>query len=246
MSEVRIVAEPRTEFGKGASRRVRRANKVPAVLYGHGDDPRHFSLPGHELMLALKHDANVLLTLETDKGDQLALPKVVVKDPIKGYLEHVDLIAVRKGEKVTVDIFVTLTGEAASGTLVDHQSTTISVEADATKIPDGVEVDIEGLEPGAQISAAQVTLPAGTTLVTDPEMIVVQGLAAPTAEEVEADLAAAEEDLGAGATGAAAIAEAEAEAAGTTVDGEGSESDAAGEGDVVGETDAPKSENPAE
>ena len=246
MSEVRIAAEPRTEFGKGASRRVRRANKVPAVLYGHGDDPRHFSLPGHELMLALKHDSNVLLTLETDAGDQLALPKVVVKDPIRGSLEHVDLIAVRKGEKVTVDIFVTLTGEAASGTLVDHQSTTISVEADATKIPDGVEVDIEGLEPGTQISAAQVTLPSGTTLVTDPEMIVVQGLAAPTAEEVEAELAEAEADLGAGAAGAAAIAEAEAEAEGTTVDAEGSESDAEGEGDVVGETDAPKSETPAE
>ena len=246
MSEVRIPAEPRTEFGKGASRRVRRANKVPAVLYGHGDDPRHFSLPAHELMLALKHDANVLLTLETEAGDQLALPKVVVKDPIRGSLEHVDLIAVRKGEKVTVDIFVTLTGEAAPGVLVDHQSTTISVEADATKLPDGVEIDIEGLEAGAQISAAQVTLPSGTTLVTDPEMIVVQGHAAPTAAEVEADLAEAEADLGAGAIGAAAIAEAEAEAAGTTVDAEGSESDAAGEGDVVGETDAPKSENPAD
>jgi large subunit ribosomal protein L25 len=240
VSEVRIAAEPRTEFGKGASRRVRRANKVPAVLYGHGDDPRHFSLPGHELMLALKHDANVLLTLETEAGDQLALPKVVVKDPIRGSLEHVDLIAVRKGEKVTVDIFVTLTGEAAPGTLVDHQSTTISVEADATKIPDGVEVDIEGLEPGAQISAAQVTLPAGATLITDPEMIVVQGLAAPTAEEVEAELSEAEAELGSGAAGAAMEAENE------DVVQEGSESDAAGEGDVVGETDAPKSENPAD
>ena len=244
MSEVRIVAEPRTEFGKGASRRVRRANKVPAVLYGHGDDPRHFSLPGHELMRALKHDANVLLTLETDKGDQLALPKVVVKDPIKGFLEHVDLIAVRKGEKVTVDIFVTLTGEAAGGVLVDQQSTTISVEADATKIPDGVELDIEGLEAGTQITAGQVTLPSGTSLVTDAESIVVQGLAAPTAEEVEADLAAAEEDLGAGAIGAAAIADAAAEEAGEVETG--SESDAAGEGDVVGETEAPKSETPAE
>ncbi len=240
MSEVRIAAEPRTEFGKGASRRVRRANKVPAVLYGHGDDPRHFSLPGHELMLALKHDANVLLTLETDAGDQLALPKVVVKDPIRGSLEHVDLIAVRKGEKVTVDIYVTLTGEAAPGVLVDHQSTTISVEADATNLPDGVEFDIEGLEAGTQISAAQVTLPSGTTLVTDPEMIVVQGLAAPTAEEVEAELSEAEAELGAGAAGAAMQAENE------DVVQEGSESDAAGEGDVVGETEAPKSETPAE
>jgi len=240
VSEVRIVAEPRTQFGKGAARRVRRANKVPAVLYGHGDDPRHFSLPGHELMLALKHDANVLLTLETDAGDQLALPKVVVKDPIRGHLEHVDLIAVRKGEKVTVDVFVTLIGDPAPGVLVDHQSTTISVEADATKLPDGVELDIEGLAAGTHISAAQVPLPGGTTLVTDGEMIVVQGLAAPTAEEVEADLSEAEAELGAGAAGAAMQAENE------DVVQEGSESDAEGEGDVVGETDAPKSENPAE
>jgi large subunit ribosomal protein L25 len=239
VSEVRIAAEPRTEFGKGASRRVRRANKVPAVLYGHGDDPRHFSLPGHELMLALKHDANVLLTLETDSGDQLALPKVVVKDPIRGSLEHVDLIAVRKGEKVTVDIFVTLTGEAAPGVLVDLQSPQISVEADATQLPDGVELDIEGLEAGTAITAGQVTLPSGTTLVTDPESVVVQGSAAPTAEEVEAELSEAEAELGSGAAGAAMQAEND------DVVQEGSESDAAGEGDIVGETDAPKSENPA-
>ncbi len=114
MSEVRIAAEPRTEFGKGPSRRIRRANKVPAVLYGLRDAPRHFTLPGHELMLALKHDANALLTLQTDDGDQLALPKVIVRDPIKGHLEHVDLVAVRKGEKVTVEIPIQLVGEAAA------------------------------------------------------------------------------------------------------------------------------------
>jgi large subunit ribosomal protein L25 len=244
VSEVRIAAEPRTEFGKGASRRVRRAHKVPAVLYGHGDDPRHFSLPGHELMLALKSDPNVLLTLETDGGDQLALPKVVVKDPIRGSLEHVDLIAVRKGEKVTVDVPVTVTGEAAPGTLVDQQQITLAVEADATKLPDGVEVSIEGLEPGTQITAADVTLPAGTTLIADADSVVVQGLAAPTAEEVEAELSEAEAELGSGAAGAAM--QAEAEAQDVDVQQEGSESDAAGEGDVVGETDAPKSENPAE
>jgi large subunit ribosomal protein L25 len=238
VSEVRIAAEPRTEFGKGASRRVRRAHKVPAVLYGHGDDPRHFSLPGHELMLALKHDPNVLLTLETQQGDQLALPKVVVKDPIRGSLEHVDLIAVRKGEKVTVDVPVTVAGEAAAGVLVDQQQTTLSVEADATALPEGVEVSIEGLAAGAQITAGDVQLPAGTSLVADAESIVVQGLAAPTAEEVEADLAESEAELGAGAAGAA-------EAQADTVE-VGSESDAAGEGDVVGETDAPKSETPAE
>ena len=237
MSEVRIAAEPRTEFGKGASRRVRRANKVPAVLYGHGDDPRHFSLPGHELMLALKHDANVLLTLETDKGDQLALPKVVVKDPIRGHLEHVDLVAVRKGEKVTVDLAVTMTGEATPDTLVDLQQLTLTVEAEATNLPEGLEVSIEGLAAGTQITAGQVPLPEGTTLAQEAETVVVQGLAAPSAAEVEADLAEAEAELGAGAAGAEAQQD-DVEA--------GSESDASGEGDVVGETEAPKSETPAE
>ena len=239
MSEVRLPAEPRTEFGKGAARRVRRAHKVPVVLYGHGDEPRHFSLPGHELMLALKHDPNVLLTLETDQGDQLALPKVVVRDPIRGSLEHLDLLAVRKGEKVTIDVAVTLTGEAGPGVLVDQQSTTISVEAEATHLPEGVEVSIEGLAVGTQITAADVPLPSGTTLAQDGEMIVVQALAAPTEADVEAELSEAEAELGAGAAGAAAQQE-------DVVDAAGSESDAAGEGDRVGETDAPKSETPAE
>ena len=243
MSEVRIAAEPRTEFGKGAARRVRRADKVPVVLYGHGEDPRHFSLPGHQLMLALKHDANVLLTLETPAGDQLALPKVVVRHPVRGHLEHVDLLAVRKGEKVTVDVSVTVTGEAESGVLVDQQSTTVSVEAEATHLPEGVEVGIDGLAVGTQITAGQLSLPSGVTLVTDPDTIVVQGLAAPTAEQLEAELSEAEAELGAGATGAAEQQE-------ETVDAEGSESDAAGEGDVVGEVPsdgtAPKSETPAE
>ncbi len=111
MSEVRIAAEPRTEFGKGAARRVRRAHKVPVVLYGHGEDPRHYSLPGHELMLALKHDANVLLTLDTPDGEHLALPKVVVRHPIRGNVEHVDLVIVRRGEKVTVDVPIVVIGE---------------------------------------------------------------------------------------------------------------------------------------
>ncbi|MFP5220125.1 MAG: 50S ribosomal protein L25/general stress protein Ctc [Actinomycetes bacterium] len=239
MSEVRIAAEPRTEFGKGAARRVRRADKVPVVLYGHGEDPRHFSLPGHQLMLALKHDANVLLTLETPNGDQLALPKVVVRHPVRGHLEHVDLLAVRKGEKVTVDIAVTLTGEAESGVLVDQQSTTVSVEAEATHLPEGVEVSIDGLAVGTQITAGQLTLPSGVTLAQDADTIVVQGLAAPTAEQLEAEIAESEAELGAGAVGAAELQE-------ETVDAAGSESDAAGEGDVVPETEAPKSETPAE
>ena len=238
MSEVRIAAEPRTEFGKGAARRVRRANKVPAVLYGHGDDPRHFSLPGHELMLALKHDQNVLLTLATEQGDQLALPKVVVRHPTRGTLEHIDLLAVRQGEKVAVDVPVTLTGEGGSDVLVDQQQQTVHVEAEATHIPDHVELSIEGLEAGQQVTAADIDLPAGVTLAEPGEDVVVQGLAAPTAEEVDADLAATEAELGAGAAGAAQLQDDTVEI--------GSESDAAGEGDVVGETEAPRSETPAE
>jgi large subunit ribosomal protein L25 len=195
VSEVRIVAESRTEFGKGPARRTRRAGKVPAVLYGHGDKPRHFALPGHELMLALKHDSNVLLTLQTDDGEQLALPKVVVRHPIRRTLEHVDLVAVRKGEKVTVEVPITLVGEAERDVLVDQQLTTLSVEAEATHIPDHVEVSIEGLGVGGHVEAKAVVLPAGTTLVTDPEHVVVAGLATPTAEQLDAELAEAEAEL---------------------------------------------------
>jgi large subunit ribosomal protein L25 len=213
VSEVRIVAEPRTEFGKGAARRVRRAAKVPAVLYGHGDAPRHVSLPGHELMLALKGDSNVLLTLETEDGDQLALPKVVVRDPIKGYLEHVDLIAVRKGEKVTVDVPIVLVGEAAPETLVDQQHMTLSVTAEATHLPAEIELSIAGLSAGGSITAGQVKLPQGTTLELDPEAVIVAGLGVVSEEALEAQLEAAEEELGSGQAGAAAVAEDEEPAA---------------------------------
>lgn len=236
MSEVRIAAEPRTEFGKGAARRVRRAHKVPAVLYGHGDAPRHFSLPGHELMLALKHDSNVLLTLETAEGDQLALPKAVVRDPLKGFLEHVDLVAVRKGEKVSVEIPVQLTGDAAPDTLVDQQTMTLTVTADATALPDHLELDIAGKGPGQSLTAADVKLPSGTELAQDPEHVVVAFHGVVSEEQLEAELAAAEEELGAGQAGATA----------EDVPEPGSESDKAGEGDEVGETEAPKSETPAE
>jgi large subunit ribosomal protein L25 len=235
VSEVRIVAEPRTEFGKGHARRVRMANKVPAVLYGHGDAPRHFSLPGHELMMALRHDANALLTLETSEGDQLALAKAVVRDPLKGHLEHVDLVAVRKGEKVTVEVSIHLTGAAAPDTLVDQQTMTLTVEADATALPDHVEVSIAGLSAGRKITAGQITLPSGTTLAQDPEHVIVQGLGVQSEAELEADLAASE------AENAPDVPE-----GGDSPETAGSESDKAGEGDVVGETDAPKSETPAE
>jgi large subunit ribosomal protein L25 len=245
VSEVRIAAEPRTEFGKGPARRIRRANKVPAVLYGHGEQPRHFTLPGHELMLALKHDANALLTLQTEEGDQLALPKVIVRDPIKGHLEHVDLVAVRKGEKVTVEIPVQLTGEAAPDTLVDQQTMTLTVTADATALPDHLELSIAKQRAGSSLAAKDVKLPAGTELSQDPEHVIVAFLGVISEEQLEAELAEAEAELGSGQAGAEAL-EAEAAAeAGEDVE-VGSESDAAGEGDVVGETEAPKSENPAE
>ena len=241
MAEVRIVAEPRTQFGKGHARRVRMAHKVPAVLYGHGDEPRHFSLPGHELMMALRHDANALLTLETADGDQLALAKSVVRDPLKGHLEHVDLVAVRRGEKVTVEVAIHLTGAAGPDTLVDQQTMTLTIEADATALPDHVEVSIDGLQPGQQIHAKDIKLPAGTTLQQDPEHVIVQGLGVQTEEQLEAELAAAEEELGSGQAGAEAHEAEAAAAAGEMPDAEGGEG-----GEAAGDADAPTSETPAE
>ena len=195
MSEVRLSAEPRTEFGKGAARRIRRDKKVPAVLYGHGTDPRHISLPGHELMLALK-TANVLLTLELDGGTELALPKDVQRDPIKGFLEHVDLVLVRLGEKVRVEINVHVIGEAVPETFVTLEQQTLQVEAEATHIPTGVDVSVDGLTVGSQIHARDVALPAGVTLVTDGDALVVNVSAATTAEEMDAELAEAEAEVG--------------------------------------------------
>ena len=195
MSEVRIAAEPRTEFGKGAARRTRRAGKVPAVLYGHGTEPRHLSLPGHDLMLALK-TPNVLLRLTGLDGNDLALPKSVQRDPIKGFLEHVDLIVVARGEKVTVEIPIEVTGDIAPGGMLDQQLMTLAVEAEATHIPGSVSVDVEGLEAGSHVAASELRLPTGVTLVTDEEMVVVQVLAERTAEQIEAELAEAESEAG--------------------------------------------------
>jgi large subunit ribosomal protein L25 len=197
MSESNIKAEPRTEFGKGAARRIRRDNKIPAVLYGHGTDPVHITLPGHDTMLALKHGgSNALLSIDVDGKTTLALPKQVQRHPVKGELEHLDLIIVRKGEKVVVEVPVHVVGEAAAETLVTTDHTTLSVEAEATHLPEFVEVSVEGAEVGFRMLAGEVELPSGSTLQTDPEALVVNVSAAPTAEEVEAELAEAEAEAG--------------------------------------------------
>ncbi|WP_300614164.1 50S ribosomal protein L25/general stress protein Ctc [Trebonia sp.] len=215
MPEVRIKAEPRTEFGKGAARRTRRAGRVPAVMYGHGAPAQHLSLPQHELMLALK-TPNALLRIEGLSGRPgLALPKAVQRDPIKGLIEHVDLIEVRRGEKVTVDIPVRVSGEVFAGGLLDQQLVQIAVETEATNIPDGIEVDVQGMEVGTAVHARDLALPQGTTLQVDPEVLVLHVLAAPTAEQIEAELGeAVPEAAEAPEAPEAPAAEAEAEAAG--------------------------------
>jgi len=197
MSEDLIKAEARNEFGKGAARRIRRADKVPAVIYGHGNDPIHVTLPGHDTMLAIKHGgANAVLNIEIDGKVQLALTKQVQADPIKGYLEHIDFVAVRKGEKVTVEVPVHLVGEAKPDALVVTEQNVISIEAEATHIPEYIEVSIEGAEVGTQILASDLVLPTGSTLLLDAEVLVVNVTHAPTAEEVESELAEAEAEAG--------------------------------------------------
>ncbi|MDQ0581521.1 50S ribosomal protein L25/general stress protein Ctc [Streptomyces rishiriensis] len=186
MAEVKLAAETRTEFGKGAARRIRRASKVPAVVYGHGADPVHITLPGHELQLALR-TPNVLLSLDIDGKTQLAIPKAVQRDAIKGFLDHVDLLLVRSGEKVNVEVYVHTEGELAPGAyLLEHVLSTLTVEAEATHIPESVTVSIQGLEAGAAILAKDIPLPEGTTLAIDEDAVVLQVLAA-QAEEAPAD-----------------------------------------------------------
>ncbi|KPI24300.1 50S ribosomal protein L25/general stress protein Ctc [Streptomyces sp. NBC_00080] len=191
MAEVKLAAETRTEFGKGAARRIRRDSKVPAVVYGHGADPVHITLPGHELQLALR-TPNVLLSLEIDGKTQLAIPKAVQRDAIKGFLDHVDLLLVKRGEKVNVEVYVHTEGELAPGAyLLEHVLSTLNVEAEATHIPESVTVSIAGLEAGAAILAKDIPLPKGTTLATDEDAVVLQVLAA-QAEEAPAESAEAE------------------------------------------------------
>ncbi|MER5395513.1 50S ribosomal protein L25/general stress protein Ctc [Streptomyces sp. NPDC002599] len=193
MSEIKLAAESRNEFGKGAARRVRREGRVPGVVYGHGTDPVHITLPGHELLLALR-TPNVLLSLDLGGKTELAIPKAVQRDAIKGSLDHVDLLLVKRGEKVTVEVFVQTEGELAPGSfLVENVLNTLTVEAEATHIPESVTVSIAGLEAGASIHAKDIKLPKGTTLAIDEDAVVIQVLSAQAEEpaaEGEAEAAA--------------------------------------------------------
>ena len=201
-----LTATVRTETGKGASRRARREGKIPAVLYGHGADPQHLELPGHDFAAVLRHaGTNAVLTLDIDGKEQLALTKALDIHPIRRTIQHADLLAVRRGEKVVVEVTVVVEGDAIPGTLVTQDTNTIEIEADAMSIPEHVTVSVEDAEPGTQFTAGQISLPRGVNLISDPEMLVVNVVTAPTAEDLaeegagevaEAEAAPAEEEAG--------------------------------------------------
>ncbi|MFD8465175.1 50S ribosomal protein L25/general stress protein Ctc [Streptomyces cyaneofuscatus] len=191
MAEIKLATEVRTEFGKGAARRIRRADQVPGVVYGHGAEPVHVTLPGHDLLLALR-TANVLIGLEIDGKDALVIPKAVQRHPLKGTIEHVDLLTVKRGEKVQVEIAVHTEGDLAPGAnLLEFVQNTLLVEAEATHIPESVTVSVEGLDAGDSIAAKDIPLPKGSVLAGDEDAIVIQVVAA-QAEEPSEDEAAAE------------------------------------------------------
>lgn len=175
----------RTETGKGASRRARRNGRVPAVLYGHGSDPQHLELPARELAAVLRHSGtNAVLTLDIEGKEQLALTKALEIHPIRRTIDHADLLVVRRGEKVVVEVNLVIEGDAASGTLMTQEATSIEIEAEALSIPEHLTVSIEGAEAGTQITASGINLPKGVNLVSDPELLVVNVIEAPSAEEM--------------------------------------------------------------
>ena len=193
MSEVRLSVEPRTEFGKGAARRTRRSGKIPAVLYGHGSDPRHLALPALEFARVVRENGqNAVLTLDVEaggnKGTELALTKTITVHPLRNYIEHVDLLVVMRGEKVTVDVPLVLTGDPAPGTLVNQDLDSLSIEVEALHIPEQFEVSIAGAGAGTHITASQVDLPSGAELLTDPDALVVAVNEAPSEASMEADV----------------------------------------------------------
>lgn len=220
MAEARIDAETRTEFGKGAARRTRRAGRIPAVLYGHGTDPQHVSLPELEFKRIVREQGrNAVLTLNIGGTPQLALTKTVVQHPIRPYIEHVDLLVIRRGEKVEVEVQLIVTGDAAPGTLVTQELNTLLVEADVSSIPESIEVSVEGARIGTQIQAADVVLPEGTELKSDAELLVANVVAAPS----EADLEAEIDTEGAGVVETPSDAEVEAAEAESTDSADGAE-----------------------
>ncbi|HEU4363061.1 MAG TPA: 50S ribosomal protein L25/general stress protein Ctc [Mycobacterium sp.] len=190
----------RTQTGKGASRRARREGKIPAVLYGHGTDPQHLELPAHDFAAVLRHaGTNAVLTLDINGKEQLALTKALDVHPIRRSIQHADLLVVRRGEKVVVEVNITIEGDAAPGTLVTQETNAVEIEAEALSIPEQITVSIEGAEAGTQFTAAGLTLPAGVNLISDPDLLLVNVVTAPTAEEPEA--AAETEAEAAGAAG---------------------------------------------
>jgi len=197
VSEVRLAVQQRTEFGKGGARRTRRAGRIPAVIYGHGADPRHVSLPAREFTNAVRHSGpNVLLTLDIDGAEELVIPKAIQRHAIKGTFDHIDLLAVKRGEKVTIDLPIVVVGEVVSGGLLNQEFSTLSVEAEATSLPSEVAVDISDLAIGSQVTAGDVKLPSGVTLVTDPTHAVLAVIEAPSAEQLEGEVAEAAAELG--------------------------------------------------
>ncbi|MQA09693.1 MAG: 50S ribosomal protein L25/general stress protein Ctc [Pseudonocardiaceae bacterium] len=190
MSEVRLNVESRTEFGKGAARRTRRAGKIPAVLYGHGSDPKHLSLPAVEFARVIRENGhNAVLELHIGKSDrELVLTKTITTHPLKNYIEHVDLLSIKRGEKVQVDVPIMVNGEAAPGTLLTQELNELTVQADALKIPEQIEVSVDGAEAGTQVHASDLELPGGVDLVSDPELLVVNIVVAPTAEDMESEV----------------------------------------------------------
>ncbi|WP_422745105.1 50S ribosomal protein L25/general stress protein Ctc [Mycobacterium sp. WMMD1722] len=214
----KLTADVRTETGKGASRRARREGKVPAVLYGHGSDPRHLELNARDFAAVLRNaGTNAVLTLDIEGSEQLALTKSLEIHPIRRNIQHADLLVVRRGEKVTVEVSVTVEGEASPGALVTQDANVLQVEADVQSIPESLTVSVEGAEEGTQILASQVELPSGVTLVSDPETLVVNVVSAPSAEELEAE------------GGGASLEEQSAEVAEAEAEAEGAGEEAAGE-----------------
>jgi large subunit ribosomal protein L25 len=213
-AENNLIASVREETGKGASRRARREGKVPAVLYGHGTDPQHLTLPAREFSAVLRNfGTNAVLTLDIAGKEALALPKAIEIHPIRRTITHVDLIIVRRGEKVTVEVNVVVEGDAGPDTLVNQESNTIEIESDAMSIPEHLTLSVEGIRAGTQFLASQIPLPDGVTLISDPELLVVNVISAPTADDLESE--------GAGETADAPAAEA---AEGESGDGESGES----------------------